>query len=348
MAGPFRAAVIGYGYAGRCFHSYLIGLAPGLELHGIASRNPETRARIRAERGCRAYESFEAVIEDADVDLVVLATPHHLHAPHALQAMDAGKHVVTDKPMCLTLAECDDMIAAARRNGVLLNVFQNRRFDGDYLTNRKLMEDGELGDVKWIEAAWQKFGPSRGWRATAAMGGGKLYDLGAHLVDQLCMLFPQAVQSVYCRMHYDYPEIDIESEALLVIGFEGGKTGVCDFSMMAAISKPRFYVRATKGTFRKYGFDPQEGAMCAGDIDAAVNAPETYGILHDGTAERAIPTVPGRWRDYYENISAVLNDGAEPVVRLAEVRREIAILGAAFRSARSGEVVRLHIPGLHD
>ncbi len=336
-----RAVVIGYGFAGRCFHSYLIGITPGLSLHGVASRNPETREKIVAERGCRAYASFEEVLEDPEVDLVVLATPNAVHAEQAIAALEAGKHVVSDKVMCLTLADCDRMIAAAERAGKLLTVFQNRRWDGDYLTVRQLMAAGELGEVRSAEVAWQGFGAWGGWRGQAALGGGKLYDLGAHLVDQLCLIFPQPVERVYCRMHHDLPETDTESQALLVIEFEGGATGIVDTSSLAAIPKPRWYVCGTGGTFVKHGLDPQEAAMIAGDIDAAREDEGKYGRLHDGQAERVVPTLPGRWRSYYENVRDVLVEGAQPAVKLPELRRQIAVLDAAFRSAREREVVSL-------
>jgi len=341
-----RAVVIGYGFAGRCFHSYLIGITPGLTLHGIASRDAATRERIVRERGCRTYESFAQVLADPEVDLVVLATPNSTHAELAVQALRAGKHVVSDKVMCLTLAECDRMIAAARESGRLLSVFQNRRWDGDYLTLRQLIAAGALGDVRWIEMAWQGFGAWGGWRGEAVMGGGKLYDLGAHLIDQLCLLFPQAITSVYCRMHHDLPVTDTESQALVVIGFDGGGTAICDCSSLAAISKPRFHVFGTGGTFLKYGVDPQEANMIAGNIDAAVEDPQTYGRLHDGSSERIVPTLPGRWRSYYENIAEVLTNGAEPRVKLPEVRRAIAVLDAAFQSARTGQVVPMEIPAI--
>jgi scyllo-inositol 2-dehydrogenase (NADP+) len=280
------------------------------------------------------------------VDLLVLATPHSVHAEQAIRAMSAGKHVVVDKVMALNLAQCDAMIAAAEKNGVVLNVFQNRRFDGDYLTVRKLIDEGVLGSVRWVEMAWQGFRAQRGWRGQAVMGGGRLYDLGAHLIDQVCMLFPTAVQSVYCRMQYDHEGSDVESEAFVVMTFAGGTTAVCDVSGLAAIAKPRFHVRGTAGAFRKYGIDPQEAAMKAGDIDGAVEDPSLYGTLSDGTTARTVPTVAGRWRTYYENIAAVLNQGAEPAVKLAEVRREIAVIDAARRSAESGEVVKTEIAGL--
>ncbi|MBC8102233.1 MAG: Gfo/Idh/MocA family oxidoreductase [Cytophagales bacterium] len=341
-SGEVRTAVIGYGFAGRSFHSYLIGLAPGLRLQGIASRDAQTRQRIVAERGCRAYETFEAVLADPEIDLVVLATPNHTHADLAVRALEAGKHVVSDKVMCLTLADCDRMILAAERSDRFLSVFQNRRWDGDFLTLQARIEAGDLGQVRWIEMAWQGFGAWGGWRGQAALGGGRLYDLGAHLVDQMILLFPQPVETVYCRMHHDFPSADIESEALLVVTFADGGTGICDLSGLCAISKPRFLVHGDRATWAKYGLDPQEAAMKAGDIDAATEPPENFGRLRTGTGEETVvPTLPGRWRSYYENVAEVLLRGAVPRVRLPEVRRAIAILDAARRSAETGSVIRL-------
>jgi len=336
-----RTVVVGYGFAGRDFHCYLIGLAPGLELYGVVARSADKRERVRSEQRCRTFETLDEALDDPAVDLVVLATPNSTHADLAVRCLDAGKHVVTDKVMCLTLADCDLMLAAAKRNARLLTVFQNRRFDGDYLTVRKLMSEGRLGEVRWVEMAWQGSRAMGGWRGRADMGGGRLYDLGAHLIDQLCLIFPQEVESVYCRMRRDLPETDTESEALVVVAFEGGRTGVCDFSSMAHISKPRFYVRGTHGTFRKFGLDPQEIAMRAGDIDAAREDPALYGMLGDGATETAIPTLEGRWRNYYENIADVLRHGAEPVVTPPEMRRTISVIDAAVRSARSGQVVKV-------
>lgn len=334
-----RAVVIGYGFAGRCFHSYLIGLTPGLSLHGIASRDPATRERIQQERACKAYEGFDAVLADKDVDLVVLATPNHTHADLAVAALEAGKHVVTDKVMCLSLADCDRMIRAARDNERMLSVFQNRRWDGDFLTVRKLIGAGELGDVRWIEMAWQGFGAWKGWRGEADKGGGRFFDLGAHLVDQLLVLCPEAVTSVYARMHHDLPDTDTESSALVVVTFASGRTGVLDMSSLNAVPKPRFYVCGTRATFAKHGLDPQEKAMIAGSIDAAEEAPALFGRLHNGAQERTVPTERGRWRNYYENIAAVLAGEAEPAIRLEEARRAIGVLDAARRSAHDGAAV---------
>ena len=335
-----RLVVVGYGRWGRCCHCYLIRGTPGLALHGVVSADPAKRDAVTADLGCRTYASLAEALQDAAVDLVVLATPNCAHASQAIAALDAGKHVVTDKVMCLNLQECDRMIAAAERNQRLLTVFQNRRLDGDFITLQTLMAAGDLGDVRWLEMAWQGFGIWGGWRGQAGMGGGRIYDLGAHLVDQVLLLFPEAVSGVYCRTHYDAPERDIESEGLLVLSFSSGRTALVDVSSLAAISKPHFYVRGTAGTFSKHGLDPQEKAMMAGDIDSAVEPEAQYGTLRGKDAERVVPTLPGRWRAYYENIRDVLTLGTPPLVSLAEARRVMAVIAAAKQSERVQQVVR--------
>lgn len=336
-----RAAVIGYGYAGRSFHSYLITITPGLTLHGVYSSSPEKRAQIVRERGCQAYSTIDDVLADPLVDLVVIATPNDRHAPLAIRALEAGKAVVTDKPMAVTVDEAQRMVDTAERTGQLLSVFQNRRWDGDFLTVRQLIEGGQLGNVRWIELAWQRWGAPRGWRGEAAKGGGRLYDLGAHLLDQLLVLYPQPVAAVYGRTHYDFPGSDVESHALISVHFCDGATGICDLSSMAALGKPRFHIYGDRGAFVKYGLDPQEEAMKAEQIDQAVEAPAFYGRLHDGSQETIIPTVPGRWRSYYENIRDALIGKAELAVKPTEVLRVMTVLAAAFRSAATGKIAYL-------
>lgn len=334
-----RLVVVGYGRWGRECHSYLISTTPGLELYGVASRDPEKRVRAEADRQCRTFASFDDVLSDPAVDAVVLATPNWSHADLAIKALRAGKHVVTDKVMCLSLRDCEAMIRASEESGRLLTVFQNRRLDGDFLTVRHLQQTGRLGDVRWVELAWQGFGAWGGWRGKRELGGGKIFDLGPHLLDQVLVLFPEPVRSVYCRLHYDLPGVDVESEALIVLGFAGGRTAVIDMSSMAAIHKPHFYVRGTEGTFQKFGLDPQEKAQTAGNIDAAVEPASNYGVLKTRTDEQVVPTLPGRWRSYYENLRDCLLGKAEPMVTLAEERRLLRVIDAIWESGSSGQVV---------
>lgn len=337
---PIRAVVIGYGRWGRLCHATLIELAPQMQLHGIMSGSEEKRAQIEVEHGCRAYENFTQVIEDPKVDLVVLATPSDTHRPLSVQALNAGKHVVTDKVMTLSLDDCDQMIQAARANNRLLSVFQNRRRDGDFLTLQKAIADGDLGMVNWAEMAWQRWGSWGSWRGQVEKGGGKFYDLGAHLVDQMQVLFPQKVESVYCRQHHDFPGQDIDSESLFVLTFEDGCTGIIDVSSRDAIEKPRFRVHGEKATWMKFGLDPQEDALMAGDIDSAQENPELYARIKGPEIDERMETVPGRWRDYYENIADALQNGSVPIVTVDSARRTMMIIDAALQSSQSGEVVK--------
>lgn len=336
-----RVAVIGYGRWGRQCHAYMLRQTEGLELAGIMSGQEEKRRQAEVDLGCRTWATPEEVFADASVDAVVLATPNYTHADLAVAALRAGKHVMTDKVMCLDTAECRRMMAAAEETGRLLTVFQNRRFDGDYLTVKSLLASGRLGELKWLEAAWMGFGVWGGWRGEAAKGGGRIYDLGAHLLDQILLLFGVPVQSVYCRTHHDFPQYDVESEGLIVLTFTDGRTAVMDVSCLATVSKPRFYVRGTQGTFIKYGLDPQEAAMMKGDIDAAVESPENYGRLKTRDCDERIPTVPGRWRSLYENFRDALCGRAESLVTLEEEYQLVEVIEAAKASAVSGQVVML-------
>lgn len=332
-----RVAVIGYGWWGRDCHCRLIKLADGLELAGVATNDPAKRDVIHAQQGCRAFSSYDAAFDAPEIDAVVIATPSHIHADLAIRALEAGKHVVTDKAMCLTLADCDRMIAASERAGRLLTVFQNRRLDDDFRTLQACIADGTLGDVRWLETAWQGFGAWGGWRGKAALGGGRFYDLGAHLVDQIALLFPERVTGVFCRMPHDFPASDVDSECLIVVDFEGGRTAICDLSSRCAFPKPRFCAHGTKATYVQYGMDPQEAALMAGDIDAATSAPSHRARIKSKGDEEDAPRVPGRWRDFYENLADVLTQGVKPLVTLPQARRAIGILDAARRSAETGE-----------
>lgn len=344
-----RVVVVGYGFAGRCFHSYLVGLCADLQLHGVVSTRLEAHKQIRSRLGVRGYTSFEEVLQDTDVDLVVLATPNDLHAPQAIQAMEAGKHVVTDKPMAVSVAEADAMITASRRHNRLLTVFQNRRWDGDFLTVQRVLEEGLLGEPFLLELFWGQYGQPRGWRRSSAHGGGKFFDLGAHMIDQAIQLVDSPVEHVYARFRTDLMDSDVDDHAHCIISFANGTDVHVGTSSVARLPKPRWYVMGTRGTLIKEGVDPQEKAMIAGDIDAARELPEHYARLHisavDQPAETVIQTVPGRWRSFYENVAQVLAGTAGPAVTAESVRTATAVIEAARRSAAEGRAVNLDETG---
>jgi scyllo-inositol 2-dehydrogenase (NADP+) len=338
-----NVVVVGYGFAGRCFHTYLVGLAEGLNLYGVVTSRPAAQKAVAEGLGVKVFGRFEEVLQDREVDLVVLATPNDLHAPQAIQAMEAGKHVVTDKPMCLNLAEADAMLAAAKRTGRLLSVFQNRRWDGDFLTVKRVIEDGLVGDPVFIETFWGQYGLPRGWRSQAAHGGGKFFDLGAHMIDQALQLVPAPVERVYARFHNDAWDTDVEDHAHCILSFANGVEFHVGTSSLARRPKPRWYLLGTKGSLSKEGVDPQERAMIAGNIDAAVEAPQHYARLSTETAgrpaETVLQTAPGRWRSFYENIAVALADPEKLAVTPQSVRAVMAVLEAGKESAASGRAV---------
>lgn len=336
----WKTVVIGYGYAGRIFHSYLVERAPGLELVGICARDPEKQQQARAERGVRVYGSYDEVLADRDVELVVLATPHDTHADMAVAGLDAGKHVVTDKVMCLNMDEYRRMRQAADRSGKLLTVFHNRRWDGDWMTVTQLAESGRLGEIHWAELSWNRHGPWRGWRGQREKGGGRVYDLGAHLLDQALLLFPQPITGVHALIQRKWPGFDVESQSMLAIEFDGGAKVTIDTGCLTRYTKPRYHIVGTAGTFVKFGVDPQEDALKVGDIDAAREDESQYGTLYDAEGAHTIPTNPGRWRTFYEWVARALDGEAPPPVTLDQMARVIATLDAAFESERTGQVVR--------
>ena len=360
---PVNAVVVGYGYAGRCFHAYLIGITPGLRLHGVVSRRPEVRTQIQAEHQIRAYAQLEEALADPEVDLVVLATPNDLHASQAIEALNAGKHVVIDKPMCLSVAEADRIIETSRDADRVLSVFQNRRWDGDYITVRDLvLREGALGTPCYIEMAWEKFAPPRTWRGSRIAGGGTFVDLGSHMIDQALMLAaPASLKTVYARFFDGGWTTDVEDHARCMLSFSNGLEVQITTSSRSRPTKPRWYAVGTEGGLIKHGLDPQEKAMVAGDIDAARETDEAnhlrlWSVRNDGDAaatperrpeatvsERIIPPSPGRWRCYYENVVSAINGEAELIVDPRQIRRVVGVVEAAFASARTGSAVNVEV-----
>lgn len=342
-----NAAVVGYGYSGRCFHSYLIGLADGINLYAISTRNPDRqKAALKAYPDTKIYSNIDELISDDKVDLVVLATPHYTHRDLAIKAMDAGKNLVTDKIMCMNAKEAEEMIEASKRNDVMLSVFHNRRWDWDFLTVKKIIEDGLIGEPYLFEIAIMRYGKPGGWRAVKSQSGGILYDWPAHFVDQALQLVPAEVEKVYCDIkHRDRWNIDIGSFAKLLIHFSNDVLYQIDISNLSTVEKPRWYIVGDLGGLIKYGLDPQEGPMRNGDIDAAeedpANRAKVITTVNDKREEMVIDSIKSSWKSYYQNISDVLNKGAELAVKPDEVYKAMQVYDAAMKSAETGEVVRL-------
>ena len=339
--------IVGYGYAGRAFHSYLVPLADGLELRAIASSSADKRAQIERERGCRTVSSTEELLADPSIDLVVLATPHDTHAALAIQALEAGKHVVTDKVMCLSLAEADAMIAAARRAGRLLSVFHNRRWDWDYQTLRHILDQGLIGRPYLFESAVLSYGNPRGWRADPARSGGVLHDWGAHLLDQALQLVDAPVVEVFSHVGRLGDGPAIGNFGRLTLRFGDGTLFEISCGNRARAGKPRWLVFGERGVIVREALDPQEPAMNRGDIRAAREDRSSWTrvrtTIEGAPVELAVESVRSSWTAYYQNISDVLHGRAELAVTPEGVRRGIAVYEAAAEAQAQGRSCAVHI-----
>ena len=342
-----NVGIVGYGYAGRNFHSYLVGLAEGLHLEAVVSSREDKRRQVLAERGCRAVASIDELLADPRIDLVVLATPHDTHCALAVRALEAGKHVVTDKVMCLSVQEADAMIAAAKRAGRMLSVFQNRRWDWDYQTVRSVLAGGLIGRPYLFESAVMGHGTPRGWRGDPVRSGGALYDWGAHLLDQALQLVPAKVVEVFCHVGYVRPGSAIGDFGKLDLRFADGTLFEVCVGHLALQGKPRWYILGDQGSLVSIGRDPQEAAMNRGDIDAASEDPGLRARVRTRVAglpaEIVLESVRSSWKSYYQNISDHLHGKAELAVTAESVRRSIMVYDAAARAVADGRSVAVDI-----
>lgn len=343
---PSRVSVglIGYGLAGAVFHAPLIRSVPRLHLAAVATRRA---AQVAADHpGVAVHPGPESLIVDPAIDLVVIGSPNETHAPLARAALEAGKHVVVDKPFTVTSAEADALIALAAQRGLLLSVFQNRRWDADFRTVRHCVEQGQLGEVYSYEAHFDRFRPviKQGWREQEVPGAGILYDLGAHLLDQALVLFgaPHAIAADVLTQRPGARAVDYFHVTL----HYGKRRAIVRSSTLVREPGPRFAVHGDRGSFLKYGIDGQEDALKAGGRPGTpawgVEDPRWFGTLVTADGERrVIESLPGAYEAYYEGVAAAILDRAPPPVRAEEARDVIRVIEAAMKSAAERRIVTL-------
>jgi predicted dehydrogenase len=343
MSTPFNVALIGHGYVGRVFHAPLIATTPGLALHTIVSSQPapEASARVVAERA--------QALADPAVDAVVIATPNQTHAAIALEALAAGKHVLVDKPFTITAAEAREVVAAAARAGRVLSVFQNRRWDADFLTVRALLERDTFGRVAEFHSHFDRHRPQvrERWRESDAPGAGLWFDLGPHLLDQALQLFgwPEALHADIAGLRDgargdDYFDVTLHYPRMRAILHAG---------TLVADSRLRFAVHGEQASYLKRGLDPQEDALRAGILpggtDWGVDAVdgELSRVGADGNIERRPqPTLPGDYRACYAQWRDAMAGTGAPPVSAGDAVRLMELLELARESARHGQ--RLALP----
>jgi scyllo-inositol 2-dehydrogenase (NADP+) len=342
-----RVGLVGFGMAGRVFHAPLLSSVEGLELAAVVERT--SNKAIERYPSITVYRSLQEMLADASLGLFVVATPNGTHYAIAKEILTAGRNVIVDKPMTVTSTEAAELIGLAKKRGVLLAPFHNRRWDSDFLTVRKLLHEGPLGRLVSFESRFDRWRPGRLterlWKEDTGAGGGTLLDLGPHLADQALVLFgkPEAV-SAEVRREKDGPgvidaiDIRLRYPGLIVT------LGANSLSLPAA---PRFHLRGTNGNYWKSGMDPQEAAL---NKITRINDPawgqeptSAWGILHvgidGGSVSRPVSALAGDHRLYYAGIrDALLGKAPAPVTGLDGWRVARLLEWAAESSEQRREI----------
>jgi scyllo-inositol 2-dehydrogenase (NADP+) len=337
-----RVAIVGYGLAGRVFHASLIEATRGMTVASVVTSDPERQAQVaRDHPAARTLSSADRLWERDDHDLVVIATPNDTHLPLAAAAIDHGLPVVVDKPLAVTAARAEQVVLRAQRAGVLLTVFQNRRWDSDHLTLRRLLDGGHLGEVLRYESRFERWRPSPkpgSWRETLSpvQGGGQLLDLGSHLVDQALTLFGP-VTEVYAEVDARRG-LEADDDVFIALHHASGTISHLRASALTAAPGPRLRVLGSEAAFVQRTLDSQEDRLRAGQRPDTVPdwgvEPEAHrGRLVTGDASVPVPGERGDWAQFYVLLAAALRDGGPPPVDPGDAVAALRVLEDARRSA---------------
>lgn len=344
-----RVGLLGYGIAGAVFHAPLIASTAGLRLDAVVTRNPERQAQVRTEHPETEVVETAFQLWERRPDLVVVATPNRTHVPLALAALDARIPVVVDKPFAPRADEAQRLVDKARSMRVPLTVFQNRRWDADALTVRRLLDEGAFGTVSRFESRYERWRPNLrdNWRELADVdeAGGLLFDLGSHLVDQALHLFGPAV-SVFAELDSRRQGSAVDDDAFVALTHSSGVRSHLWASALTAQLGPRFRVLGDRAGYTKYGMDVQEDALRAGrrpgDEGWGVEPSEQWGRIGVDGDLREVPSETGAYQQFYAGVlGALRGEGPVPVDPLEAVAA-LRVLEAARQSATEGRVVTLH------
>jgi predicted dehydrogenase len=334
--------LIGYGLGGKAFHAPFVQAAAGLDLRAVVSRDaPKVHADFP---GMLVLPDVAKLLAHPGIDLVIVSSPDDLHAEHAIAALRAGKHVLVDKPFATTTADARKIAVEAERSGTVLSVFHNRRWDADFRTLRRLIDEGRLGEIVELESRFDRWRPLPAPVWKEARNGGIWLDLGPHLVDQALCLFgrPRAISADLATLRAGAPAPDYFRAALL---YDGLRVSL-HASKLVADHASRFAVHGTKGSWAKHGIDPQEPAILAGSppqgADWGVDPVEGWFTSGDAPEKRQrVANEKGDYRLFWQALAAAIRGDGPTPVPVNEALAVMEVLDAGLRSAESGEVVAL-------
>lgn len=329
---PINVALIGFGLSGRYLQAPFFEKNTDFHLHTVVTSQQNWQSLYPQAKQVR---SISAVLADGSIDLVSICSPNETHFDYARQSLLAGKHVLVEKPFTATAAEAEELMALAKKQGRHLFVFQNRRFDSDFLTVKNLLASNRLGGLLRYEAHFNRFKPllnPKKWKEKPTPSNGILYDLGSHLIDQCMALFgePQAVQG---ETYTQRTGSDIDDAFDLWLDY-GKFKAYLSASLMVREPTPRYVLHGTAASLVKYGIDQHEDQLKAGMLPGmpgfGMEPTDFYGTLFtekdDQPIQEKVESQPGNWQGLFENMADVLLRGAEPVIRMEEVVQQLRVM----------------------
>lgn len=332
--------LIGFGLAGRCFHAPVIRAVPGLHLAAILQRSGDSAAQLYPDAGIvRTVDDLLAV---QSLKLIVIATPNQSHFPLAQRCLEAGRHVVVDKPFTLNVAEARELLALARSKNLILTVYHDRRFDADFQGLRKVIDSGELGRVTRFESTYDRYRPSPklgAWREQPGPGSGVFFDLSPHLFDQSFTLLGTP-ETITADIRIERASFTTDDAFDVLLHYPQGTRALLRSTMLAAAPRPRTVVLAQNGSYLKRDFDPLELTLRAGQIPQgdswALEKEENWGELtlvsDDGrTTTRRVPST-GDWRDFYVNVRDAILGAASVLVTPQQILNVMVAMELALQS----------------
>jgi len=340
-------ALVGYGSGGRIFHAPLLAAAAGIELAAVVTGNPERGAQVADDLpGSRAVADL-SMLPAMGIEAVTITTPPGTHTQLAHQALELGLDVVVDKPFALTAEAATELVDHARRAGRMLTVYQNRRWDSDYLTVRRLVADGSLGTVHRFISRVDRFRPVKaGWARNPAEGGGTLLDLGPHLIDQALNLFGP-VARLHAQVRAVRTGSGADDEIEIHLEHVGGVFSTLAAGMASAAQGPRFQVSGSSGGYLVNGFDIQEAQLKAGGSPATLGAawgvepPTAFGTLTTVDGSVPVPSESGSWDRFYPAAAAAIRGASQVPVDPADAILTARVIDAARLSTAEHRVVDL-------
>ena len=345
---PINTALLSYGMSGEIFHAPLIAAHAGFRLSKIVQR--KTATAQRRYPSIQVVNNIDDILQDDSIELVVVNTPNETHYEYTVRVLEAGKHVVVEKPFSVTTAEADALIALARKQNRVLTVFQNRRWDGDFLTLKQVVEQKFVGKIVEFELHYDRFRnyiEANTWKEETAPGTGILYNLGSHMLDQVLVLFglPHEVDA---RVGVQRPGGRVDDFYDIRLQYSGFHV-IVKSSYLVRESMPRYILHGTEGSFVKFGIDPQEQALKDGRLPGSAGWGQeqpslwgsintTIGGLHvTGTIE----TAQGNYLSFYNNVLEAIRNGATLAVRAEESREVIRLIEACAESNSRRAAVKL-------